>query len=240
MSDMESEVKHKFKKQSLCDMRYAICVKRVTILCGHYGSGKTNIAVNIALALKNKYQKVALADMDIVNPYYRHKAASETLMKAGVRLIASEFANSTVDFPALPSELYSVIDDKETRFVLDIGGDDRGALALGRLTSALKDGNDYEMLFVVNKHRPLTQTPQDAFAIMREIETACGLAFTGIANNPNIGVETTEKTIADGAEYAKEVSRLAGLPIKFTAAKENLADRLDGKIANLLPLKIFN
>ena len=213
--------------------------KRVIILCGHYGSGKTNIALNLALALKAEYPNVALADMDIVNPYYRSSRGAAVLADAGVRLICSGLANSNVDVPALPAQLYAVADDKDCRFVVDVGGDDRGALALGRLSKALTDENDYGMLFVVNKYRPLTQTPHDAVAIMREIEKACGLKFAAIADNPNLGGETTEQTVLESAEYANRLSELTGLPVALTAVKEDLAAALCGKIPDLFPLKIY-
>ena len=118
--------------------------KRITILSGHYGSGKTNIAVNLALDLKKVYNKVAIADIDIVNPYFRTKDSEDQLKNAGIRLICSEYANSNVDIPALPQEMYSVTDDKSVHAILDVGGDERGALALGRLVPKIKEENDYD------------------------------------------------------------------------------------------------
>ncbi|MBQ6901901.1 MAG: hypothetical protein IJN71_02700, partial [Oscillospiraceae bacterium] len=126
--------------------------KRVTVFAGHYGSGKTNIAVNYALALAEQ-GKVNIADIDIVNPYFRTKDAAEALDKMGVRLISSSYANSNVDTPALPADIYTVFEDKSTMAVADVGGDDRGALALGRYAEMMKSENDYEMLFVFNKYR---------------------------------------------------------------------------------------
>ena len=103
--------------------------KRITLFAGHYGSGKTNIAVNFALSLKEMGKSVEIADLDIVNPYYRTKDSEEELNAAGIRVISSEYANSNVDFPAMPGEAYSIIDNKETYAVCDVGGDDRGAYA---------------------------------------------------------------------------------------------------------------
>ena len=107
-------------------------MKRVTLFCGHYGSGKTNIAVSYALRLRAEGKTVTVADLDIVNPYFRTKDSRADFEAAGIRLIASEYANSNVDIPALPSELYRVTAEREAYAVLDVGGDDRGALALDR------------------------------------------------------------------------------------------------------------
>ncbi len=125
-------------------------MKRVTLFAGHYGSGKTNIAVNYALWLKQQGKDVIIADMDIVNPYFRTKDSIDVLENNGIELISPEFANSNVDLPALPQEMYRVVQDKSKYAVLDIGGDDRGAYALGRYTPSILEENDYEMVFVAN------------------------------------------------------------------------------------------
>ena len=130
--------------------------KRITLFAGHYGSGKTNIAVNYAHYLKELYEKVDVADLDIVNPYFRTKDSEAFLESKGIHLISSEYANSNVDVPALPAEAYAIIDDESVHAVIDVGGDDRGALALGRYSPAILKQNDYEMLLVINKFRPLT------------------------------------------------------------------------------------
>lgn len=212
--------------------------KRVTLFAGHYGSGKTNIAVNYALALKNENEKVAIADLDIVNPYFRTKDSAEELEKAGIKLISSEFANSNVDFPALPQEMYRVTDDKEFFAVLDIGGDDRGAYALGRYVPAILEEDNYEMLLVINKYRPLTSDANSVIEVMSEIENAGGIKFTGIVNNSNLGEETTVRTVLDSLKYADEASALSGLKIKMTTVESGLYDELKGEIDNLFPLHL--
>ncbi len=194
--------------------------KRITLFAGHYGSGKTNTAVNYAFALKKMGLEVTVADLDTVNPYFRTKDSEKELLEAGIRLIVSEFANSNVDLPALPSEMYNVIEDKSRYAVLDIGGDDRGAFALGRYTPGILEENDYDMLFVINCYRPLTSTPEDTVEIMREIEAASGIPFNGIANCSNLGPDTTPDTVKASLEYAKSVSRLSGLEIKLTAVPD--------------------
>ncbi len=210
--------------------------KRLTLLCGHYGSGKTNVAVNMAFDLKRQYDNVAVADLDIVNPYFRTKDSSEDFEKMNIRLICSEYANSNLDIPALPQDMYAVTDDKSLKVILDIGGDDRGALALGRLAPEIVRENDYDMLMVINKFRPLTPDADSTIEVMREIEAACSIKFTGLVNNSNLGEETTAHDIINGDAYAKEVSEKSGLPVIVTTVKEELAPELEGKIENLFPL----
>ena len=212
--------------------------KRVTLLCGHYGSGKTNIAVNMALDLKKRYDSVAVADLDIVNPYFRTKDSAKDFEENGIRLIVSEYANSNLDIPALPQDMYAITDDKSLHVIIDVGGDDRGALALGRIAPALIEENDYEMLLVVNKFRPLTPDAASTIEVMREIEAAGGIRFTGIANNSNLGDETTADDVLASLLYADEVSELSGLPVVMTTVKEGLYNELSGKIENLFPMKL--
>lgn len=214
--------------------------KRITLLCGHYGSGKTNIAVNMAFDIKNSGENVTIADLDIVNPYFRSKDSAEDFDRMGIRLIASEYANSNVDIPALPSDIYSITTDKTRKVIIDVGGDDRGALALGRISNDILEENDYEMLMVVNCFRPLTRDAKSTLEVMREIEYASKIRFTGIVNNSNLGNDTTETDVADSMQYAKEVSELSGLPLVCTAVNETLYTSLEGKIENLFPLRLQN
>ena len=213
--------------------------KRLTLFAGHYGSGKTNIALNWACWLRAQGLPVTVADLDIVNPYFRTKDAEGMLAEQGIGLIVSEYANSNVDLPALPSQIYSLVDDRTTYGVLDIGGDDRGALALGRWVPAIIAENDYDMLFVINKARPLTRTVEDALEVFHEIEGACRLPFTGIVNNTNLGPETTAETVLASMEYADAVARAAGLPLKMTCADKRLVKDLVGQVDSLFPLDIL-
>ena len=213
--------------------------KRITLFAGHYGSGKTNIAVNYALRLKEEYDKVVIADLDIVNPYFRSKDSEKQLEARGIHLISSEYANTNVDVPAMPSEAYSIIDDKTIRAVIDVGGDDRGALAMGRYAPAILSENDYEMLLVINKFRPLTRDCASTLAVMTEIETACGMKFTGIINNSNLGDETTAEDVISSASYADGISEVTGLPVRMTTVKEELYDTLKEKVVNCTPIKLY-
>ncbi len=213
-------------------------LKRVTVFAGHYGSGKTNIAINYALNIAASGLSVEIVDLDIVNPYFRTKDAENILKTNGINLISSITANSNVDTPALPAQAYSAVQNTQKYAVIDVGGDDRGALALGRYVPYLQKENNYEMLFVINKYRYLTSTAKDTFQIMKEIEFAAGINFSAIINNSNLGNETTEKDVIESEEYAQSVSQLSALPIKFTAVQEELAKNVKNKIQNVLPIKI--
>ena len=212
--------------------------KRLTLFAGHYGSGKTNIAVNYALLLAKEGKKVCIGDLDIVNPYFRTKDSAAVLEKAGVKLISPQFANSNVDLPALPAEAYRLVTDKSIYGIMDIGGDDRGAYALGRYVPAIKEEGNYRMVFVANACRPLTRTPEEAMEVMREIEAACGLSFTDLINNTNLGTETTPETVLEARDYMARLSELSGLPIFATTAETTVAKALAGRIDNVLSLQL--
>ncbi len=212
--------------------------KRITLLCGHYGSGKTNVAVNMAYDLKEQYENVAIADLDIVNPYFRTKDSADEFKSKGIELICSDYAGTNVDIPAMPQQMYALTDNKDVKAVIDVGGDDRGALALGRIAPSIMAENDYEMLFVINCYRPLTPDAESTLEVMREIETAGKIKFTAIVNNSNLGEETTAQDVLDSVNYANEVSAISGLPIKCTTVHEKLYDELKGKIDNVFPLEL--
>ena len=212
--------------------------KRLTLFAGHYGSGKTNIAVNYAIALAKAGKKVCIGDLDIVNPYFRTKDSAKELENAGVTLISPQFANTNVDLPALPAEAYRLVEDKSIYGIMDIGGDDRGAYALGRYVPAIKEENDYRMIFVANCYRPLTRTPEDALEVMKEIEAACGLAFTDIVNNSNLGPETTPDMVLASLEFVEQLSKLSGLPIFAHSAESQVAEALYGKLEPVISLRL--
>ncbi len=207
-------------------------MKRINLFCGHYGSGKTNVAINYALYLKNKGLDVSIADIDIVNPYFRTKDSEKELQDAGIEVISLPFANSNVDLPALPAEVYSLVQNKNKTAVFDIGGDDRGAFALGRYTPYILEENNYEMFFVVNFCRPLTKTAKEAITVMKEIEAACSIPFTAIINNSNLGSETTAEGIEKWKKEAEKLAELSGLPIAFTCAEKSLCKE------DMFPLKL--
>ena len=219
--------------------------KRVVLLAGHYGSGKTNIAVNVALKMREQFDRVAVADLDIVNPYFRTRDSAEELERAGVRMISSEYANSNVDVPAMAAENYAIVDDRSLHAVVDVGGDDRGALALGRYSPALREEQDYDMYFVANFYRPLTRTALEALEVMREIEVAGGLAFTGIIDNSNLGAETTPRDVLAALPLARELAEMSGLPLTAVSVRRDLAPAVEAGISSrgenvpLFPIDLY-
>lgn len=215
-------------------------MKRVTIFSGHYGSGKTNLAVNYALQLSDMGNKVSIADLDIVNPYFRTKDSEDMFSKKGIELISLPFANSSVDLPSLPSAAYGLFDRRDKKVIIDLGGDDRGALALGRFVPRILEENDYEMIFTVNFYRPLTTTPEEAFEVFREIECAAKLKFTAIVNNSNLGAATSPEEVIKTAALAERLSELTGIGVKYTSVEKSIADKVADSIGNskVFPLKL--
>ena len=212
--------------------------KRLTLFAGHYGSGKTNIAINYALWLKNQGLPVTIADLDIVNPYFRVEDSRKLLEDAGIPIIVSEYAGTNLDAPAMPKEAYGLVADHSQYGIIDVGGDDRGALALGRYVPEILEENDYEMLLVANKSRPLTRTADDTILVMREIEEACGLPFTAIVNNTNLGPETSVQDILNSVKYIEELSLKTGLPVKMTCVRRDLIPTLEGRIDHVFPIDL--
>ncbi len=212
--------------------------KHITIFAGHYGSGKTNLAVNYALALRREGKEVIICDVDIVNPYFRTKDSEEVLNRHGVRLIASPFANSNVDIPSVPPETSMAFDREDVYSVFDVGGDDSGAVALGQFADRMKAG-EHEMILVINRHRLLTAQPEDVVGFVQEMEAASHMRFTGIANNSNLGQETTCESFLRSIPYAQKVSELTGLPILMHCLREDLAAKLSEDVPKLFPVHIY-
>ena len=213
-------------------------IKRVTLFAGHYGSGKTNIAVNWAKHLRKQNKPVTIVDLDIVNPYFRTKDSKDEFEELGIKLVCSEYANTNLDIPALPREIYGAVADKSTYLIMDIGGDDVGAVAMGRYTPSILEENDYEMIYVANCFRPLTKTAEDTLEVMREIEAASGIPFTAIINNSNLGVETTPEDVVESNMYAQELSNLSKLPVLFTTVNNSIVNGIGDKIPNVFQLEL--
>ncbi len=211
--------------------------KHLTIFAGHYGSGKTQLAVNYALHLR-KSRPVTLVDLDIVNPYFRTKDSETRLQEAGVGFISSAYANSNLDVPSVSAQVNCVFEDGETAFVIDVGGDERGALALGRYKGRMPE--DRDVFLVYNHYRPQSAQWQDALEIVREIENAARVPFTGILHNSNLGAHTTARDVLAAVPYAETLSEKTGLPIVFTAVMESLCPELVGQIESLFPVTLFH
>ena len=192
---------------------------RITVICGHYGCGKTNLTLNLALEAAEKGEKVTVADLDIVNPYFRSSEYGGLLDEHGVKLIAPVFAGTTLDTPTLPPELYSIFEPESGRVFIDAGGDDAGVTALGGLHTLLNEAG-YEMLYVINRYRGLSQTPEEAAELLQEIQTASRLKATALVNNSHLGVETKLDTLTSALDFAEKTSQVTGLPLLYSTAPD--------------------
>ncbi len=194
------------------------------VITGHYGSGKTNFSVNLALSLKQKQPdcKITVCDLDIVNPYFRTADFKAMLEDKNIALAAPEFANTNLDIPALNFDMSAILDENDY-LIIDVGGNDSGATALGLYADTLMEkSKDLEMLYVVNMYRKLTESPNESAELLREIEAASRLKATGIVNNSNLGKITTAENVEDSISYADELCKLTGLSLFATAIQRSL------------------
>lgn len=198
---------------------------RILVLVGNYGSGKTEISLNLALKLARRGEKVTLVDLDIVNPYFRSSERTELLEKEGVKVYAPSFAMSTVDVPSLPADIQAVFADKSRRVIFDVGGDDTGAAALGQYKPYF-DQDDVEVLFVVNAFRPLSGDADSVCDLMLRVAGRSRLSPTAVINNANVAWETEESDLVRGEELLHEVSTRMNLPIGYLCAKQDILDKL--------------
>lgn len=203
--------------------------KRMNVIVGHYGSGKTEFAINFAIELKKEYKKVYIVDLDIVNPYFRTNDVKNQLEEYGIYVIASAFASSNVDVPALPSEIFRVFCDKDAAVVFDVGGDDDGAVALGRYKQYF-DKENYNMFFVINTYRPLSAESQDIIKLLYEIETVSRLKVTGLINNSNISYLTTAENVLNGQKIIEEVAKETKIEIKYTSGLEDVISTISPEL----------
>ena len=206
--------------------------KKHIVVTGHYGTGKTNIAVNLALKLAEK-EPVCLVDCDIVNPYFRSTDSKELLESKGILVFSPNFANTNLDTPSLPAAINSVF-QMNRRIIWDVGGDDAGAVVLGMFASRLSE-QGYCMLYVINKFRPLTETSLDMEEYLRDIEANSRLKASAIVNNSNLSYMTDADVVARGEECAAELSAKTGLPVAFTCVEEGKDLHPEGKF---LPISI--
>lgn len=192
---------------------------QIYIFTGHYGSGKTETAVNFAVHLKKlaPERKVAIADMDIVNPFFRTADAALPLEKMGIRVELPLYARSNVDVPALTPQMEYLMGEKDIDLVLDIGGDDVGAKAVGRYAETIQK-RKYNLFFVFNKNRPFTKDLPSALKIFYEIQESCRIPFTGLINNTHLLQYTDINTLASGLPLAYEISKATGVPMAFNSA----------------------
>ncbi|NMP37910.1 MAG: ParA family protein [Clostridiales bacterium] len=213
-------------------------LKKLTIVCGHYGCGKTNFALNLAADAKKTGQPVTLVDLDIVNPYFRSGDYREFLERNGITVITPWSAGTTLDSPSLTAQMFSVF-DREGYVIFDVGGDDVGASVLGRFSKLFESQPEYSMLFVINKYRHLIAAPEDAAQLLAEVEAASKLRATGLINNSHLCTQTVAEDILASVDYALGVAEKTGLALLATTAPKSLADELNGKIENLYPVDVI-
>lgn len=207
--------------------------QNIYIVTGHYGSGKTEFSINFALSLKESCEKVFLVDLDIVNPYFRSNDVRALLEAAGITVLAPAYAGTNVDIPVLPPEIMRIFEEKDAKIVLDVGGDDDGAIVLGRYKKYF-DENGYEMFLVVNTRRPLTSSADEIIRMKEDIEAASRLKVTGLISDTNLADETTAAVVREGYEILEKVSSKANLPIKFVCAESAAAQELDAFLSEKL------
>lgn len=212
-------------------------MKKITVITGHYGSGKTNLSVNLAVKAAQEGKAVTVVDLDLVNPYFRTADFRDMFAAMGIKLIAPDFANSNLDVPSVQFDIEQLARN-EGYLIIDVGGDDAGAFALGRFAEALNSyGNDLDMLYVINQRRYLTENSGKAVSLMFEIEKAARMKHTAVVNNTNLGCETTPEIISRSADFAEKTAKAAGLPLLFTACPEDLCELMD--MPDIFPVKVY-
>lgn len=215
--------------------------RRIRIITGHYGSGKTEFAVNYVKKLRESVDgRVAIADLDIVNVYFRSREKKEELEEKGIQVIASNLDTAVADVPAVSGAMTMPVINKEYQYVVDLGGNDVGTLVLGRIKPLL-DHAEADFFMVVNAYRPNTSTPEGIIEQMENLEYAAGLKVTGFINNTNLVRETTAACLLHGDEVLKEVTKRTGVPVKYVSyVKDVMTEEIpEGLSGELFPME-FN
>lgn len=203
---------------------------RLTIIIGAYGSGKSEIAVNMSLAQRKALpdKKLLIADLDIVNPFYRSSDCGAVLEEAGIRLITPLYAGSNVDAPVLTPEMYVIFDDESYQGIFDIGGEDMGAIVLGSIRKRIEN-TDTAIYMAVNTLRPFTSDPEQIAVMTNELTAAAGFKIDGYLNNTNLLEETTAEMLEEGEKKIFEASKLTGIPLIANCVMEGV-DIPEGKL----------
>jgi len=194
---------------------------------GNYGSGKTEVAVNFALQMAAQGHSLAIADLDIVNPYFRCREATEEMEERGIRVVVPRGANRHADLPIVLPAVKGLLSQEEGVAILDVGGDDVGAKALSHLANDFPPPGDYKMLQVINRSRPFTDTVDGCLRMREQIETSSRLFVTGLVSNTHLIMETTPDTVLEGYQFALEVAERAGLPLEMVVVPAWIADEMD-------------
>lgn len=195
--------------------------KKLIVITGHYGCGKTNTAINIALKLAKAGEPVTIIDLDVVNPYFRTSDREDLFNENNIKLVAPLFANSNVDIPAISSEVDRILDNLNGYVIIDVGGDDAGATVLGRYAKQISK-YDFDLFYVFSAYRFMTDNPQKCVEMLRDIEINSKLKATALINNSNIGVNTTKEDIEKSVEFAESLEFKTSLEVKFTCVNKEI------------------
>ena len=214
--------------------------KRLVIVIGHYGSGKTEFAVNYAVKMKETYENVSIADLDIVNPYFRSREKRNFFEEIGIKLFDSSIRNTAIDLPALPAEMTGVITNSNIKSILDVGGDPVGARVLARYAEQIKNV-EYDMFYVINGNRPDTSTVEGVLKYLEMIEATSRLKITGLVNNTHMLKATTVEDVEFGHELTKKISWETDIPIRYEAVMKETADKIKNQeiIEKLFPINLY-
>lgn len=214
--------------------------KRLVIVIGHYGSGKSEFSVNYAVKMKEQFENVSIADLDIVNPYFRSREKREFFEKIGVKVFDSSIRNTAIDIPALPAQMMGVILNPNEKSILDVGGDPVGARVLARYAEQIKNV-EYDMFFIVNGNRPETSTVEGIIKYLNIIEAASRLKVTGLVNNTHMLKDTRVEDVESGHELTKKVSWETDIPIRYEAVIEEIAGNIKNKeiLEKLFPINLY-
>ena len=191
-------------------------MKRYYVIIGNFGSGKTELALNMVFDAAARGEKVTLVDIDVINPYFRSTERKAELNAAGIRLISPNFTSSGVEVPSIPAEIFSVFSDDSDLVVFDVGGDPVGAIAMGQYYGYFKSLENFEVWYVINVRRPLSSGTAENLEMLGKIQGVSRLRVTGILNNTNLAHETSTADLFDGLEVTKQLSDETGLPVVGT------------------------
>ena len=214
--------------------------KRIRLFIGHYGSGKSEVSLNYVTKLREQVDgEVALADLDVVNVYFRTREKKDLMRNLGITPIDSSIETTTLDVPAVSAEIMRPLHDDSVNYVIDVGGDNVGGRVVGRFAKQFEQ-DDYDMFYVVNANREKTQTAKEVLGYIDAIEASSKLKVTGLVNNTHMLRETTVEDILKGQEVAREVSKIRNIPIKYVCCLEGLVDKLPtGLEGDILPIKLY-